>query len=814
MTKTNETIIKQVKLDFYHLPDYANFLLYNKPDEFSLAMLNVSLEEKLPILKHFETLPEDQVIKLTLESTKVLLKYFAENKANEYIDFSQKRWVNDQLPLLLQGESIIVRDITKLSFIRRKVFRRFISDYTTDITTHNNIMEEVDRFTTYQEESNFEILMDFSRQKINGHHHFIEKINNTTPGIIYVFDLMEQKEVYSNHKKEQLLGFTENDFKEMGNNILTFLIHPKDLTKIKEHYSDFSFANDGEVRTIQNRIRTKKGRYRWFHEYATVFKRTAEGIPSQIICIAIDITKEKEAILELKHRDKQLSEAQEIAGLGTFEWNLLGGNSSFSPQLMKIFDLESESNLLSFMEGIHPSDRKILKNAIDNSIKSNGYYECQYRYKKKKHSKMIWSRGLVSFEEGKPSKIKGFVMDVTRSYLLNQQLEENESTFRQLIQNAPDAVIVIDNSSKILLWNPKAEAIFGWKVDEIIGKTLMETIIPAQFSASHTHGINRLKLTGQSNLLNKTVEITAVNKDGTEFFIALSIASSLWNGKQVFISFIRNITKEKKIEKELEQGRKQLAQKNKELEKINNELTSFSYVASHDLKGPLRKIKTYSNLLIEKHNETLTTEGKEYIQRIISSAGNMQQLIDDLLSFSHTASAEKKLETLDLNILLEEVENSLKDTIEENNVTITSTQLPTLSVIDFQFRQLLENIISNAIKYSKVGVKPIITITSSLVSGKSYVNDGADANKNYQRFLFADNGIGFEQEYATKIFEIFQRLHGKNEYSGTGIGLAICKKIMENHKGFITAQSTVGQGSIFNAFFPVKIMKNKFATNQ
>lgn len=272
------------------------------------------------------------------------------------------------------------------------------------------------------------------------------------------------------------------------------------------------------------------------------------------------------------------------------------------------------------------------------------------------------------------------------------------------------------------------------------------------------------------------------------------------------------IPKEKKTEAELEKRRKQLTQKNIKLEKINTELASFSYVASHDLKEPLRKIKTYSNLLIEKHSENLTSEGKDYIERIINSAGNMQKLIDDLLSFSRTASAERKLKILDLNVLLEEVVNSLKETIEENKVTIISGQLPVLKVIDFQFRQLLENIIGNAIKYGKPGVKPNITITYGIVSGKEYANEGASPGRNYHKILFADNGIGFEQEYATKIFEIFQRLHGKNEYSGTGIGLAICKRIMENHKGFITAHSKLGEGSVFNVFFPVRTSKNELGS--
>lgn len=689
MTQSDETTLEKVKLNFYYLPDYANFLLQNKQKEFASTMLCISREEKTPCLKYFETLPEQGIIDLSLKNTRDLLECLVKKETPTHINLCLCKWIDNQ-NINIGSTNIVSKDITDLTFIYRKTFRAFLSDYTSEMAISMHILEDVDRFTSLLEEIGYNSLSNFNEQKIDDY--------------------------YSNGK---------------------------------------------------------------------------ENFP------------------KLENRKGQLQEVPTSEGYDNFAWDFVGNSSLSSLQLMTFFELNDMNKLEPFLKNVHPSDIEKLKEAIDKSLKDSELYECQYRFQKIQSGKVIWSRGIVTFQDGKPVKMKGSMMDVSQNYLLNQQLKESEKTFRQLIQNAPDAVIVIDNSSKILLWNPKAEAIFGWKMDEIIGENFVETIIPIQDIESHTNGNFSLKLTGQQNLLNKTIEITAINKEGKEFFIALSIASSLWNGKQVFISFIRNITKEKKNEKELERHRKQLCQKNKELEKMNSELTSFSYVASHDLKEPLRKIKTYSNLIIDKHNESLSSDGKEYIQRIINSAGNMQRLIDDLLAFSQTTSGVKKLETLDLNVLLEEVENSLKDTIEENNVTITSTKLPTLRVIDFQFRQLLENLIGNAIKYRKTGIKPNITITSSLVSGRSYINEGADANKNYQKFLFADNGIGFEQEYATKIFEIFQRLHGKSEYSGTGIGLAICKKIMENHNGFITAQSQVGEGSVFNVFFPVKKAVNE-----
>jgi signal transduction histidine kinase len=187
----------------------------------------------------------------------------------------------------------------------------------------------------------------------------------------------------------------------------------------------------------------------------------------------------------------------------------------------------------------------------------------------------------------------------------------------------------------------------------------------------------------------------------------------------------------------------------------------------------------------------------------MNSAVHMQNLIDDLLSFSRATAADQVFEEADLNIILEEIKGNLKHSIDEKNVTITSDLLPQLKIIPFQFHQLLENIINNAIKYSKPVVPPMIKVTAEIVDGKNYKEEGANPEYKYHKISVKDNGIGFDEQYSKKIFELFQRLHGKSEYSGTGIGLAICKKIVENHKGFITARSQEGKGSVFNFFSPV-----------
>lgn len=923
------------KLDFKYLPHYAQYLLDNKIEEFAAKNLEFSREINVPILKYLSSLSENELNSLAISGAFDFLSHIADKKIKEYIDKSVKNWIDNRLPLI-QNDEIVAEDIITINFVRRKVFRHFFPDYSSDMNLFIAVMEEVDRYIALQEEINYRVLIDIQQQKIKERNYLLDKITNTSPGIIHVFDLIEMKEVYTNTKRTEILGYTELQLKEMGSDLLNQLIHPEDLPGLIEYLIGFDIVKDGETKTTEVRVKTLNGDYIWLRLYQSVFKRTNDGTPSQIIGIALDITTEKLFSNQLYVREQELKEAQEIAEIGSFEWSLSGSKSIYSHQISKIFDLSNHSSLDEFYNYVHPTDRKKLKEALELAIETDGIYECEYRYVKDGVEKVIWSKGLVSFDKGKPIKMKGFAMDVTQRHhmlkrlerseelhkqaqalthignwswslidnkiswsdelyriyglkpqseeityerfvslihpedrenrlneikeaietgvakdytmrivnpdgtikilegkgdvlvdennkvykligtcqdvtqriKLNEKLKENEESFRQLINNAPDAIIVIDQDSIIQLWNPKAEEIFGWTSEEIIGKPLTETIIPAKYSDLNLTGIERHKDAGKTKLLNTTLEITALNKQGKEFYIALSISMYSQGGKPVYISFIRDISKDKEAELELEEQRKQITKKNQELERSNKELTSFNYIASHDLQEPLRKIRTYGNRIIEKKTTPLPEDTKEYFERMITSAIHMQKLIDDLLAFSRTSSTEKVFEKTDINELLEEVKASLKLSLEEKGVIITSSKLPVTKIIPFQFNQLLENILSNSIKYSKAEVKNKIKITSEIVKGKSIRNEDAPEEKEYYKISIIDNGIGFEQQYANKIFEPFQRLHGKSEYSGTGIGLAICKKIMENHEGYINAESAPGKGSTFNIYLPLEINKS------
>lgn len=242
--------------------------------------------------------------------------------------------------------------------------------------------------------------------------------------------------------------------------------------------------------------------------------------------------------------------------------------------------------------------------------------------------------------------------------------------------------------------------------------------------------------------------------------------------------------------------------KNNELEHSNNELSTFTSIASHDLKEPLRKINIYSKLLKDRESEGLSETANYNLDRIIFSVEKMQRLIEDLLGYSEINAHKVTFKLSNLNELLEEIQGDMYDLIEETNTQLTMDDLPTMKVIPSQFLQLFTNLISNAIKYRKDDEKPKIKITRTDINGSDLKDIGAESKFNYCKISVSDNGIGFIPEFSEKIFEPFRRLHDKEKYSGTGIGLAICKKIINNHKGLIFASSEVGKGSRFDVYIP------------
>ena len=344
-----------------------------------------------------------------------------------------------------------------------------------------------------------------------------------------------------------------------------------------------------------------------------------------------------------------------------------------------------------------------------------------------------------------------------------------------------------DNSYRLLGLEPDA----FWTSQENFMKYIHKDDLPAFREATS-------KMIENGNLVAPfTYKVIRKDKK-TRYFRTTARIVTNKSGDKILIGTNSDVTEEVLASLSLEQ-------QNIELEASNKELMAFNYVASHDLQEPLRKIQTFVSRLSDKEYDNLSDSGKEFMQRINNSVDRMRILIDDLLQYSRTTKVEKVFEVTNLNDLLENAKTDLFQSIEEKNAIIQSDKLPSMTVIPFQIQQLFVNLIGNSLKYSKAEVAPKIKISCKKVTAADEELIPKSNKAVFYKINFTDNGIGFEQEYAEKIFILFNRLHNKNDYVGTGIGLAICKKIVENHKGFIFAKGIPNGGSTFTIYLPEDI---------
>jgi signal transduction histidine kinase len=241
--------------------------------------------------------------------------------------------------------------------------------------------------------------------------------------------------------------------------------------------------------------------------------------------------------------------------------------------------------------------------------------------------------------------------------------------------------------------------------------------------------------------------------------------------------------------------------RSRNLDNWNKEISTFSYVSSHDLQEPLRKIQTFSSRILEKEQRNLSDSGKEYLQRMQQAAHRMQRVIDDLITLSRVNS-ERQTKKIRLLQLIMQVLKEMPEA-QQKNLSIDTTKLLADEMVPLQFQQLIHNLLRNSVKFSHAERQPVISISSRIVKGSKVKDKKLASQKKYCHITIEDNGIGFEQRFNERIFEVFQRLHAREDYDGTGIGLAICRKIVENYNGIILANGTLNQGAVFEIFLPI-----------
>lgn len=371
---------------------------------------------------------------------------------------------------------------------------------------------------------------------------------------------------------------------------------------------------------------------------------------------------------------------------------------------------------------------------------------------------------------------------------IEAELRHSEKLTRLILENSYDAFWAIDSAGEIIGWNAMAELTFGFKRSEVIGKTLADTIVIPRYLDTHLELMEEMLTTGHSRILNRRSEIFMRRKDGSEVPVELVVFKVELGDSRTFCAFAHDITERKQIQERTQQLNEELErrvnERTAELVRSNAELQQFAKIASHDLQEPLRSIEGYTTLLAKRYKGKLDKDFDEFVDFILDGVSRMVQLIQAVLTHSRIGATDlKPVEMVDMTEVVATVKNNLSALIAENSAHIEFGELPNVVANKSEMLQLFQNLIGNAIKYR--GEKdPVIKIA-------------AEENVHEWVFSVEDNGIGIDPKYSEKIFDMFARLHGKTQYSGTGIGLAICKKIVETHGGRIWVQSEPGHGSIF-----------------
>lgn len=380
----------------------------------------------------------------------------------------------------------------------------------------------------------------------------------------------------------------------------------------------------------------------------------------------------------------------------------------------------------------------------------------------------------------KALKQKRFELESSKSVLelhvqaRTEELQSLQRRYEMILNSAGEGICGLDVEGKATFVNPTVAKLTGWAIEELIGKA------EHQIFAANGHETENLSQD----------ERVLYRKDGSRFPVEFVRTPINENGRVVgSVVVFKDITERKQVQDSL-------ARKAAELARSNAELEQFAFVASHDLQEPLRKIQAFGDRLKVKCQPIQAPDIQDYLERMQSAAARMRNLINDLLAFSRVIRSSEPFVTVDLAVITKEVLGDLEVRIEKSGAKVEMQELPKIDADPMQMRQLMLNLLSNALKFQPPGATPVIKISASMFTPLS---GEAQCELHVQ-----DNGIGFDEKYMDKIFAVFQRLHGRTEYEGTGVGLAVCRRIIDRHHGTITARSQPGKGATFSVRLPVK----------
>jgi two-component system CheB/CheR fusion protein len=515
--------------------------------------------------------------------------------------------------------------------------------------------------------------------------------------------------------------------------------------------------------------------------------------------------------------EERIKLAIEVTGIGTWDFDPIQNEARYDDQCKKLFGFtkDREFTIKDFLDSISVDDRirreEILLKALDGE--NSGRYETKYRIKTADEGKFRWinSKGKVFFNrEGKAVRLIGTMLDVTTEKVQEQLLKESEERFR-LASEASTALIWMSDTDKLCNYFNKSWLKFrGRKLEEELGNGWAEGVYPEDFDRCLGNYKSKFDLREEFYM-----EYRLKFHDGTYRWIS-DTGGPRFSPDGIFEGYVGtciDIHDQKMSREQLEQliqdRTASLLDANNQLEESNQNLSEFAYVASHDLQEPLRKINTFSQQLKEKNYGEQTNEVNNSLNKITDASKRMSRLIEDLLNYARLQNAEDAKIPTDLKKIVADVVKDFDLEISQADAIVEIGNLPTIRAIPLLMNQLFNNLLSNSLKFMYPGKKPHIRINSEVMTNSEkkklhLLNQQLD----YYQIIFSDNGIGFSPEFSEKIFTIFQRLNARSQYEGTGIGLAICRKIVINHHGLIVAHSKENEGSDFKIILPVLKVKN------
>jgi PAS domain S-box-containing protein len=797
------------KADMAQLPAFAQYLLNHHLHAFQQALLQYYTDLQVPLLRH---LPSPTEIELLVnQGTHDLLKALANNTISAHIRNNVQAFFANKIPHLERSQ-LVVDDITLVAHARKSALLDFLPGFTSDPYHIRDLVKEIDVFVFESTSLSFKAFVNLADERMSDQLRRLEESERQfkqAQAITHIgnfsWDLVHNQlswsdELYQIYGLEPAVG-------AIPNHIIATFNHPDDAPIIKQ-YIDHSRATC-EPFDFYYRIILKDGSIKTLHAQGEAIA-DHNGQAHTLFGTTQDVTERQNLIATLQQNEQLYRQMETIAHVGTWRWDVTENKVRWTDELFRIYGLEPQSEDLtyeSYITFIHPEDREIIIQAVTQALTLSKPYTLYHRIcLRDGTTKVLHSLGeVVTDSQGKVVQLMGSAQDVTQQKIAEDKLVENQNFIKKITDSTPAIISSYHvDTGQYTFINKGIKKVLNYEQQHIMERGLpflLDLVHPDDLAGLIEHNnnalstANQLRLDGVEEVFEYRYRIK--HQNGTYRWLH-TFGTIFERTRSHQVKQVLNISLDITGQIEAEQV---LLQRTRELQQSNASLEEFAYITSHDLKEPLRKITLFVERLAKLRAGTYTEDEEQVYDKIFSSSVRMRHMIDDILSLS-LISHKNTPEPTNLQKQLNDVLHSFEPQIIAKEAVIEADSLPTIPAIPAQINHLFQNLISNSLKFCRPGAHPRIIITYRYLS-PAEAGSSVKPAKRYIKLKFSDNGIGFDNEFQEKIFAIFQRLHHKHQYEGTGIGLAICKKIVANHGGSITASGRVDEGAVFSIILPL-----------